>query len=157
MTLARQVVEQAGQRGVLLTCAESCTGGMVAAALTDIPGSSAVFGYGFVTYSNMAKQDLLAVRGETLAKTGAVSEEVAAEMATGARLRANADLAVSLTGVAGPGASPRKPEGLVCFGLSTAQQIQTERIEFGPLGRGIVRDAATTHALKLLLHAICDL
>ena len=141
--------------GLRITTAESCTGGMVAVALTDVAGSSDVFERGFVTYSNAAKVEMLGVRPETLAAHGAVSQAVALEMAEGARARSGAGLAVSVTGIAGPGGSEHKPEGRVCFGLSQAgQPTFCETVEFGALGRAKVRKAATAHALALLAAAL---
>lgn len=154
MTLAEQILECAVQQGVMCATAESCTGGMISAALTDIAGSSAAFDRGFVTYTNAAKIDLLGVKDTTLAAHGAVSEEVAHEMAAGALARSQANLAVSVTGIAGPGGSEFKPEGRVCFGLATAQTVKTETVEFGALGRAGVRAAARDHALALLLGAL---
>ncbi|MEO0486642.1 MAG: CinA family protein [Pseudomonadota bacterium] len=141
------------RKGLTVTTAESCTGGLVAAAITDVAGSSAVFERGYITYSNSAKTDLLGVTTATLATHGAVSEAVAHQMAQGARSRAGADLSVAITGIAGPGGSDHKPEGRVCFGLATAQGVTTETVEFGALGRAQVRAAARDHALKLLLDA----
>jgi nicotinamide-nucleotide amidase len=148
------LLERAIARGVMITCAESCTGGMVAAALTDLPGSSAMFDRGFVTYTNDAKVDLLGVSPETLDQFGAVSEEVAREMAQGALAHSKADIAVSITGIAGPGGSEYKPEGRVCFAIATADHVDAHTQEFGPLGRGKVRLAARDHALNLLLAAV---
>lgn len=145
------LLQRAEATGVLIATAESCTGGMVAAALTDIAGSSAVVERGFVTYSNAAKQDMLGVRMATLQAYGAVSEQVAQEMADGALARAAVQLVVSITGIAGPGGSEHKPEGRVCFGLAASgQPTSTETVEFGALGRGNVRLAARDHALALL-------
>jgi nicotinamide-nucleotide amidase len=128
---------------------------MVAVALTDIAGSSDVFERGFVTYSNAAKVELLGVSPQTLTDHGAVSEEVAREMATGALAHSPADLAVSITGIAGPGGSEFKPEGRVCFGLARrGQPVRVETVEFGALGRAGVRQAATDHALGLLARAL---
>ncbi len=138
----------------MIACAESCTGGMVAAALTDLPGSSAIFDRGFVTYTNAAKIDLLGVSPETLAAHGAVSEQVALEMARGALARSGAQIAVSITGIAGPGGSEHKPEGRVCFGLATTSGITTQTQEFGALGRDKVRRAARDFALGLIFEAI---
>ncbi len=141
-------------RGWTVTTAESCTGGMVAAAITDIAGSSQVFEQGFITYSNAAKITMLGVAPETLDAVGAVSEEVVREMAQGARDRAGATLAVAISGIAGPGGSEHKPEGRVCFALaSDAAEIFSETVEFGALGRAEVRRAARDHALDLLLKA----
>jgi len=149
------LLQQAKAAGVMIATAESCTGGMVAAALTDIAGSSAVVDRGFVTYSNAAKQDMLGVRITTLDAVGAVSEQVAQEMADGALARAGVHLAVSVTGIAGPGGSEHKPEGRVCFGLAaTGQPTITETVEFGAIGRSNVRVAARDHALALLERGI---
>ena len=154
MTVAA-LLEAARQAGVRIATAESCTGGMVAAALTDIPGSSDVVDRGFVTYSNAAKQEMLGVRKDTLDAHGAVSEPVAREMAEGALAHSAAGLAVSITGIAGPAGSERKPEGRVCFGVArTGHATVTETVEFGALGRANVRAASRDHALKLLLDAL---
>ena len=149
--LSEQLLALATDKRLTVTTAESCTGGMVAAAITDIAGSSAIFERGFVTYSNQAKHDMLGVRTETLDAFGAVSEEVAREMANGARSAANADTAVAISGIAGPGGSEFKPEGRVCFGWSSIQGIGSETIEFGAIGRDKVRQASTEHALKILV------
>ena len=141
-------------RGLMLATAESCTGGLIAAALTQVPGSSDVFDRGVVTYSNAAKVDLLGIHPETLEATGAVSEEIAAQMATGALARSAAQVAVSVTGIAGPGGSEHKPEGRVCFGLATAAGCRTETVEFGAIGRDAVRQATVDHALTLLRVAV---
>ncbi|MEO0859017.1 MAG: CinA family protein [Pseudomonadota bacterium] len=151
--IAKDVLDAAKARGLTIATAESCTGGLVAAALTDPAGASAVLLWGVVTYSNAAKVDLLGVSQATLDGVGAVSEEVAAEMAQGARHRSGADLAVSITGIAGPGGSEFKPEGRVCFALATGDDIRTETVEFGARGRAQVRAAARDHALSLLLRA----
>jgi len=128
---------------------------MVAAALTDVAGSSDVFERGFVTYSNAAKIELLGVRHETLEAHGAVSEEVAYEMADGALAHSHADIAVSITGIAGPGGSEFKPEGRVCFGLARkGRATRVETVEFGAPGRARVREAAMRHALELLAQAM---
>ncbi|HEY0213497.1 MAG TPA: CinA family protein [Paenirhodobacter sp.] len=152
---AARILDLAKARGWRIATAESCTGGMVAVALTDIAGSSAVFERGFVTYTNLAKQQMLGVRGETLAAHGAVSEPVAREMAEGALTHSDTHLAVAITGIAGPGGSEFKPEGRVCFAIACAGRItQTETVEFGALGRAKVRAAACDHALALLLAAL---
>lgn len=150
---ARAVLEAARRAGVMIATAESCTGGLIAAALTEVPGASDVVDRGFVTYSNEAKQTALGVKSTTLERFGAVSEEVAREMAEGARDRARAALVVSVTGIAGPGGSGVKPEGRVCFGLSGPQGCATQTVDFGALGRANVRAAAVAHALSLLLQA----
>lgn len=155
MMTAVQLLELARSSGTLIATAESCTGGMVAAALTDVPGSSDVFERGFVTYSNAAKQEMLGVSPATLEAYGAVSEEVALEMAEGALALSRATLAISITGIAGPGGSEFKPEGRVCFGLAQkAAPTRTETREFGALGRANVRAVARDHALAMLLAAL---
>ena len=149
------LLQRARELGITFVTAESCTGGMVAAALTDIAGASDVFERGFVTYSNAAKTAMLGVSVTTLDRFGAVSQEVARQMAEGALARSGAQMAVSVTGIAGPGGSEFKPEGRVCFGLMRhGQQAMTETVEFGPLGRGAVRLAARDRALALLMEAM---
>lgn len=149
------LLERARAAGVRIATAESCTGGMVAAALTDIAGSSDVVERGFVTYSNTAKREMLGVGADTLDRFGAVSEQVAREMAEGALARAPVQLAVSITGIAGPGGSEHKPEGRVCFGVARTGQItRSETVEFGALGRKAVRAASRDHALTLLAQAL---
>lgn len=151
---AAEVLAACRAKGLTVACAESCTGGMVAAALTDVAGSSDVFLCGFVTYSNAAKRAMLGVSEQTLKDHGAVSEQVAQEMADGALAHSEASLAVSITGIAGPGSDGVKPEGRVCFGLAkTGQTTAVETIEFGALGRANVRLAARDHALTLLSSA----
>lgn len=151
---AGTILTAARARGWRIATAESCTGGLVAAALTDLPGSSDVFECGYVTYSNAAKVAMLGVSQPTLDAHGAVSEAVALDMAAGARRNAGVDLAVSITGIAGPGGSEFKPEGRVCFGLASPAGVSTETVEFGALGRAQVRAAARDHALALLLKAL---
>lgn len=140
---------------VTLATAESCTGGMVAARLTRLSGSSDMFDRGIVTYSNAAKMQLLGVTAETLERYGAVSEQVAVEMAEGLRARSEAALNVSITGIAGPGGSEHKPEGRVCFALAYGKGLdrptRTETVEFGAIGRDQVREASTLHAMQLLI------
>jgi nicotinamide-nucleotide amidase len=149
------LLQRARYWGLRISTAESCTGGMVAAALTDVAGSSDVFDRGFVTYSNAAKVEMLGVSPETLADHGAVSEAVAREMAEGALERSGAGLAVAITGIAGPGGSEFKPEGRVCFGVArVGQPVRVETVEFGALGRAKVRKAATEHALGLLAQGL---
>lgn len=148
---AERTLDALRAKGLTVATAESCTGGMVSAALTDIAGSSDVFRCGFVTYSNQAKQAMLGVGADTLSSFGAVSEEVAAEMATGALAHSDADIAIATTGIAGPGGSEHKPEGRVCFALLTrGGDTQTTTQEFGAPGRGDVRAAATDFALAAL-------
>jgi len=148
------LLDLARSKGAKIATAESCTGGMIGAALTDVAGSSDVFDRGFITYSNAAKVEMLGVLPGTLAAHGAVSEEVAREMAAGALARSAATVAVSVTGIAGPGGSEFKPEGRVCFGLATAGGTRTETVEFGAIGRAEVRRATVAHALSLLAAAL---
>jgi nicotinamide-nucleotide amidase len=149
------ILSRARTLGIKIATAESCTGGMVAVSLTDIAGSSDVFDRGFVTYSNASKIDMLGVATDTLTAHGAVSEPIAMEMANGALTHSTATLAVSITGIAGPGGSEHKPEGRVCFGLAqSGKATLTETIDFGPLGRASVRLAARDHALQLLAQAL---
>lgn len=154
MADAAQVLDAAQAKGWRVATAESCTGGLIAGALTEMPGSSRVVDRGFVTYSNAAKRDMLGVTQASLDAHGAVSEQVAAEMAAGALRASDADVAVSVTGIAGPGGSEFKPEGMVCFGLATGDGTRTETVQFGPLGRSRVRAATVAHALDLLLKVL---
>jgi len=153
--LAEDLLAACRATGVMVATAESCTGGLIAGAITDIPGSSDVFDRGFVTYSNAAKTEMLGVAPDTLARHGAVSEATALDMATGALARSAAGLAVSVTGIAGPGGgSAEKPEGRVCFGLARrGGRTVVETVDFGALGRDAVRRATVEHALRLLIRA----
>ena len=151
--LAADVVAGAAARGIMVTVAESCTGGMVAAALTDIAGASAVLDRGFVTYSNAAKSDLLGVAESTLVAHGAVSGETAAEMAAGALTAASlCQVAVAITGIAGPGGgTAEKPVGLVWFGLAVrGGEVITRRCQFDG-DRSAIRAQAAETAMTLLL------
>jgi nicotinamide-nucleotide amidase len=153
--LAARVLVVCRARGWMLATAESCTGGLVAAHLTAIAGSSDVVERGFVTYSNEAKSELLGVSSELISAHGAVSREVAVAMATGAIARSRAAVAVSITGIAGPGGgSALKPVGLVHLAVATRDDAvsQIER-RYGDIGRGAVRRAATIDALHLILQA----
>jgi len=152
---AAEILRLGRQLGLRIGTAESCTGGLIAAALSDLPGSSDVFEGGFVTYSNAAKIASLGVKENTLTRYGAVSEEVAREMAEGARQALDLDLALSVTGIAGPGGSEFKPEGRVCFGLSSRRDVpHCDTIEFGALGRAYVREAARNHGLSMIYEAL---
>jgi nicotinamide-nucleotide amidase len=151
---ARAVLDACRARRRMLATAESCTGGMIAASLTEIAGSSDVVERGFVTYSNAAKSALLGVPPELIAAHGAVSAEVAEAMARGALDRAPVDLAVSVTGIAGPGgATAAKPVGLVYLAVARrGGACRTDRRVFGG-DRAAVRRAAALHALEMLLEA----
>ena len=154
-SLARQVIEAAVARGLTIATAESCTGGLVAGALTAIAGSSAVIERGFVTYSNAAKAELLGVPAALIETHGAVSEPVVRAMAAGALNRSAAQVSVSVTGIAGPGGgSADKPVGLVHFAaVGPAGEVHVEH-RFGDLGREGVRLASVRVALGLLLERI---
>jgi len=134
-----------------IVSAESCTAGLLSASLTEIPGSSAFFEQGYITYSNNSKTSVLGVENKTLKKYGAVSEQVAKQMAKGALKRSNSTIAISITGIAGPGGSDYKPEGLVCFAVAKKSgKTRTETMEYGPLGRSKVRSSAVKTAINLL-------
>ena len=141
--LSRSLLDLCRMRKLTIATAESCTGGLVAGALTDIPGSSDVIDRGFVTYSNEAKRAMLGVKATTLATFGAVSKETATAMAVGALERAGVDLAVAITGIAGPGgATPGKPVGLVHFAVAARDgRILHRECRFGAIGRSAVRAA----------------
>jgi nicotinamide-nucleotide amidase len=152
--LAARLVMLCRARGVRLATAESCTGGLVAGAITAIPGSSEVLDRAFVTYSNNAKTEMLGVPASLISSVGAVSEAVARRMADGAKRRAGVDIAVSITGIAGPGGgSAEKPVGTVWFGLANRHGDLFTRHKIFPGDRDAVRDASVTYALTLLLDA----
>jgi nicotinamide-nucleotide amidase len=152
--LVAQLADLLLRRRWLLATAESCTGGMIAAVCTDLAGSSAWFECGFVTYSNAAKIDLLGVDADLIAQHGAVSEPVARAMAQGARSRSRAQVAVSVTGVAGPtGGSATKPVGTVWFGFATSAGVTTETCLFAG-DRAAVREATVQHALQRLIATV---
>jgi nicotinamide-nucleotide amidase len=153
---AQNVFEALTRKGWKLATAESCTGGMVASAITDIAGSSNVFDRGFVTYCNAAKTEMLGVDPEMIATRGAVSAETAEAMAKGALAHSNADIAVAVTGVAGPsGGTKEKPVGLVCFAVATSDgNVRVERRIFPDDGRAAIRTAAKDTALDLLLNEL---
>ncbi len=153
---ATRLVECATASRQMIATAESCTGGLITGVLTAVPGSSEVLERGFVTYSDAAKVEMLGVDVTTLDRFGAVSAETAAEMARGALARSRADIAVSVTGIAGPGGgSAVKPIGLVHFGLARRPNgIVTVERRFGDLGRDGVRMASLDQALALLEEAL---
>jgi nicotinamide-nucleotide amidase len=138
-----------------LATAESCTGGLLAGAITDVAGSSCVFDRGFVTYSNAAKADMLGIPLELIEQHGAVSEVIARKMAEGALMYSNADISVAITGIAGPGGgSTDKPLGLVHFACATKNKTKHSEVRFGDLGRAVVRQAAVKHAVQMVLLAL---
>lgn len=153
---ARKVVEANRAAGLRVAVAESCTGGLVCAALTEIPGSSDMFEAGFVTYSNESKVDLLKVSADVVETFGTVSVAAAWSMAQGVLAKTNADTAVAITGIAGPeGGTTRKPVGTVVFARArrgaNPKEIVADRKEFGDLGRGGIRLQAALCALELLM------
>ncbi|MDZ4777492.1 MAG: CinA family protein [Alphaproteobacteria bacterium] len=149
---ARLLLADAEERRLRFTTAESCTGGLVAALFTDIPGSSSVYERGFVTYSNRAKEEMLGVPGDLIADCGAVSEPVARAMAEGALRESHAHISVAITGVAGPGGgSSLKPVGLVHLAAARENRALVHvACRFGDIGRGPIRMAAVETALGLL-------
>ena len=153
---AKELLDACRQSGLHIATAESCTGGLIAALLTEIAGSSGVFERGFVTYSNAAKTEMLGVPAAMIEAHGAVSEPVARAMAEGALAHSAADIAIAVTGVAGPGGgSPEKPVGLVHLAVARrGNPTQHRRCEFGDLGRAGVRAATVDVALLMLKAAI---
>jgi nicotinamide-nucleotide amidase len=155
---AAALIRAYAAQGWTIATAESCTGGRIAALLTEVPGSSAVVERGFVTYSNQAKAEMLGVSADLIAEHGAVSESVARAMAQGALVRSEAEVAVAVTGIAGPGgATATKPVGLVHFGLAVRDRptLHLER-RYGDLGRATVRGHAVEDALSLLERALAE-
>lgn len=156
--IAEAVIRRAEAKGLMIATAESCTGGLVSGALTAIAGSSAVLDRGFVTYSNEAKVEMLGVDSELLASFGAVSESTARAMAEGAVARSRASIAVSVTGIAGPGGgSPQKPVGLVHFAAHgpNGQTVHLEK-RFGDIGRDAIRLESVRTALAMLMDAVSE-
>ena len=156
--LAGAVLAACRKRGVMLATAESCTGGLIAAALTAIAGSSDVVERGFVTYSNEAKISMLRVPAEIVAGRGAVSQEVARAMAEGAVRNSNAEIGIACTGIAGPGGgSADKPVGLVHIAVAMVQEDTLHaEMHYGDIGRADVREATVRDALKLALRMLAD-
>jgi nicotinamide-nucleotide amidase len=153
--LAHRVIDTLAARHQMIATAESCTGGLIAATLTEIAGSSAAVYGGFVTYANRAKIELIGVEEELIERWGAVSESVARAMAEGARETAEVDVAVAVTGIAGPGGgSADKPVGLVYLACATATGTRVIERRFGDLGRQGVREATVQAALDLVLESL---
>lgn len=149
---AAALLERCKVAGLKLAAAESCTGGLIMACLTEVPGSSAIVDCGFVTYSNEAKSDLLGVPADMIREHGAVSEEVARSMAAGALKHSLADIAVSVTGIAGPdGGTPEKPVGLVHIAAARKDgRVEHKRCLFGDVGRAGIRHRSVAQAFKLI-------
>ena len=153
--LSQQLANTLLQQQKQLAVAESCTGGWLAKCLTDLAGSSQWFERGFVTYSNLAKQEMLGVSPATLDREGAVSEAVVREMAAGALRHSAADIAVAISGIAGPGGGvPGKPVGTVCFGLACNNNILQSDTQYFEGDREAVRRQSVVHALSRLLHVL---
>lgn len=149
--LAREIVQHATGSGLTIGTAESCTGGLIGGAITAIPGSSAAYIGGVVSYSNALKTSLMGVPAEMISQHGAVSEYVASAMALGAMERLGVDLAVAVTGIAGPGGgSEEKPVGTVWISLAKGQRVRTVRMDYGDIGRNRVRDLTVRDALTML-------
>lgn len=155
-SLIQALAERLQARHLMMATAESCTGGLIAAACTDVAGSSAWFERGFVSYSNAAKTELLGVPAGLIAAHGAVSEAVARAMAAGALQHSRAQVSVAVTGVAGPsGGSADKPVGTVWFAWATPEGLWSERQQF-PGDRAAVREATVAHALRVLLQRLAE-
>ncbi len=153
--LSQQLANTLLQQQKQLAVAESCTGGWLAKCLTDIAGSSRWFERGFITYSNASKQEMLGVLPATLQREGAVSEDVVREMAAGAVRHSAADVAVAISGIAGPGGGvPGKPVGTVCFGLATKETVFQSDTQYFEGDREAVRRQSVAYALSRLLHAL---
>ncbi len=154
--MAEDIIRDFTVAGLMVSTAESCTGGLIAGALTEISGSSAVVDRGFVTYTNVAKVQMLGVQEETLARFGAVSEETARQMVHGALFRSRAHLAVAVTGIAGPGGgSPEKPVGLVHLAAkSRSGKLVHRKMLYGDIGRTDVRLATIRTALQMLIEIV---
>lgn len=151
MSDKEKVLNYLTERGWKISFAESCTGGMLCASLVDLPSASLVLEESYVTYANESKTRLVGVRKETLSRYGAVSEQTAKEMAEGASRRAGAEVAVAVSGIAGPtGGSPEKPIGTVCFGFFVSGAVYTVTAHFGDLGRREVREASVDFAWQTL-------
>ncbi|MBQ3125457.1 MAG: nicotinamide-nucleotide amidohydrolase family protein [Clostridia bacterium] len=156
MKIEHMLISALAERALTLATAESCTGGLIAKRITDVPGASAVYLGSVVSYANEVKIGLLGVSADTLAAHGAVSAEVAAQMARGVRRATGADIAVSTTGIAGPGGgTPTKPVGTVWVGVSTADGEVTQLLQLDPdADRAAIRDEAVSRALALVMEAI---
>lgn len=155
MTKSEELVSLLIDKGHTISFAESCTGGMAAASIVDVADASKVLNASFVTYANEAKIKYANVSGETLDKYGAVSEQTAGEMAEGAARANNADVAVGISGIAGPtGGTEDKPVGTVCFGYYVAGKLFTETVHFGNLGRNNVRRKSVEHVTDVIINEL---
>lgn len=155
MTKSEELVSLLIDKGYTISFAESCTGGMAAASIVDVADASKVLNASFVTYANEAKIKYANVSGETLDKYGAVSEQTAGEMAEGTAKANNADVAVGISGIAGPtGGTKDKPVGTVCFGYYVAGKLFTETVHFGNLGRNNVRRKSVEHVTDVIINEL---
>lgn len=155
MTKSEELVSLLIDKGHTISFAESCTGGMAAASIVDVADASKVLNASFVTYANEAKIKYANVSGETLDKYGAVSEQTAGEMAEGTARANNADVAVGISGIAGPtGGTEDKPVGTVCFGYYVAGKLFTETVHFGDLGRNNVRRKSVEHVTDVIINEL---
>lgn len=151
---AEQLVKVLKQKNLKICCAESCTGGMLTSTLIDVVGASDVLDMGLVTYANDVKQKLLGVNPKAIEQFGVVSETVAEQMAIGAKNASGANIGVGITGIAGPGGSEHKPEGMVCFGFLVDNKITTKTMQFGAIGRQNVRKKSCEFAIDTLLQLL---
>ena len=151
----RELVQALIDKNFKMSCAESCTGGLLASNIVEVPAASTVFDMSFVTYANEAKVQLVDVKEETIETYGVVSEEVAREMAIGCAKKAKANVGVGISGIAGPtGATPTKPIGMVCFGFYINGANYTYTKQFGNIGRTEVREASVTFVIDTLLELL---
>lgn len=151
---AAKLVALLREKGLKICCAESCTGGLISSTLVSVAGASDVLDMSFVTYANEAKVKLLGVDPAVIEAHGVVSEQVTYQMAEGAAKASGADAAIAVSGVAGPGGTPQKPEGMVCFGWYAHGKTYTETVQFGALGRNAVREAACGHAIEKMINIL---
>ncbi len=148
----KELVEALIERNCKISCAESCTGGLLASSIVEVPAASQVFDMSFVTYANEAKVQLVEVSEETIETYGVVSEEVARQMAVGCAKIANSDIGVGISGIAGPtGATETKPIGMVCFGFYIQGNLYSSTKYFGNIGRTKVREASVNYAIEEVL------
>lgn len=157
MDKAKKLIDLLIEKNYTISFAESCTGGKMAAAIVDIPDASKVLNASFITYANEAKMKYASVKAETLEQYGAVSESTAKEMAVGTAEVNNADVAVGISGIAGPGGGTKeKPVGTVCFGYYIAGRVYTETVQFPDVGRNKVRDMSVEHVLDFLAEKLSE-
>lgn len=156
--LAKQLINKCRAKNYKLAIAESCTGGLISSVITSVPGSSDVFECSFITYSNSSKKKILNVSENNLNLYGAVSKEVVIDMINGLRKNTNSDILLAISGIAGPGGGAiNKPEGLVWVSYALKNNvIKTSKLEFGPIGRDLVRENSAIQSLKFLLSLLGD-